>query len=51
MVMTAKSLLDRNPHPSDAEVRQGLVLNLCRCGTHNRIVRAVLRAADQMGRT
>jgi nicotinate dehydrogenase subunit A len=51
MVMSAKALLDRNPHPSDAEVRQGLALNLCRCGTHNRIVRAVQRAADQMGRT
>jgi nicotinate dehydrogenase subunit A len=51
MVMSAKALLDRNPHPSDAEVRQGLAPNLCRCGTHNRIVRAVLRAADQMGRT
>jgi len=51
MIMTAKSLLDRNPHPTDAEVREGLALNLCRCGTHNRIVRAVLRAADTMGRT
>ncbi len=51
MLMTAKALLDRNPHPTDAEVRQGLALNLCRCGTHNRIVRAVLRAADAMGRT
>src|ERR1700692_4940766 len=51
MIMTAKALLDRNPHPSDVEVRDGLALNLCRCGTHNRIVRAVLRAADQMGRT
>jgi nicotinate dehydrogenase subunit A len=51
MLMTAKALLDRNPHPTDAEVRQGLALNLCRCGTHNRIVRAVLRAADTMGRT
>jgi nicotinate dehydrogenase subunit A len=51
MLMTAKVLLDRNPHPTDAEVRQGLALNLCRCGTHNRIVRAVLRAADAMGRT
>ena len=51
MLMTAKALLDRNPHPTDTEVRQGLALNLCRCGTHNRIVRAVLRAADAMGRT
>ena len=51
MLMTAKALLDRNPHPTEAAVRQGLALNLCRCGTHNRIVRAVLRAADAMGRT
>ena len=51
MIMTAKALLDRNPHPSDTQVREGLALNLCRCGTHNRIVRAVLRAADAMGRT
>jgi aerobic-type carbon monoxide dehydrogenase small subunit (CoxS/CutS family) len=32
-------------------VRQGLATNLCRCGTHNRIILAVLRAADAMGRT
>jgi nicotinate dehydrogenase subunit A len=51
MLMTAKGLLDRSPHPTEAEVRQGLALNLCRCGTHNRIIRAVLRAADAMGRT
>ncbi len=51
MLMTAKALLDGNPHPTDAQVRQGLAINLCRCGTHNRIVRAVLRAADTMGRT
>ena len=50
MIMTAKALLDRNPQPSDAEVRQGLAENLCRCGTHNRIVRAVLRAAQTGGR-
>lgn len=51
MIMAAKSLLDRNPHPSEAEVRAGLSLNLCRCGTHHRIIRAVLRAAETMGRT
>jgi len=51
MVMSAKALLDRNPHPSEQEVREGLAGNLCRCGTHNRIVRAVLRAAQDMGRT
>jgi nicotinate dehydrogenase subunit A len=50
MIMAAKALLDRNPQPSEAEVRQGLAENLCRCGTHNRIVRAVLRAAQMGGR-
>ena len=51
MLMTAKGLLAQNPHPTEAQVREGLALNLCRCGTHNRIVRAVLRAADVMGRS
>ena len=50
MLMAAKALLDRNPQPSEAEVRRGLAENLCRCGTHNRIVRAVLRAAQNGGR-
>jgi nicotinate dehydrogenase subunit A len=51
MIMSAKDLLDRKPHPSEADVREALVGNLCRCGTHNRIVRAVLRAAQANGRT
>ena len=51
MIMSAKALLDRNPKPSEADVREALAANLCRCGTHNRIVRAVLRAANEMGRT
>jgi nicotinate dehydrogenase subunit A len=51
MIMSAKALLDRNPRPSEADVRRALAANLCRCGTHNRIVRAVLRAANEMGRT
>src|SRR3954452_19925370 len=46
IIMMAKALLDRTPHPSEAEVRLALIGNLCRCGTHNRIVRAVLRAAQ-----
>jgi nicotinate dehydrogenase subunit A len=46
MIMSAKELLDRNPHPSEGDVRTALAGNLCRCGTHNRIVRAVLRAAQ-----
>jgi nicotinate dehydrogenase subunit A len=50
MIMTAKALLDRNPKPTETDVRQALAANLCRCGTHNRIVRAVLRAANETGR-
>ena len=49
MIMFAKALLDRIPQPSEAEVRLALADNLCRCGVHNRIVRAVLKAA-QSGR-
>jgi nicotinate dehydrogenase subunit A len=51
MIMTAKELLDRNPHPTAADVRQALAGNLCRCGTHGRIIRAVLRAAQTNGKT
>ena len=51
MIMTAKELLDRNPHPNAAEVREALAGNLCRCGTHGRILRAVLRAAQGNGKT
>jgi len=46
MIMTAKSLLNRTPKPTLEQVKQGLAGNLCRCGTHTRIVRAVLRAAN-----
>ena len=49
-IMFAKALLDRNPQPSEAEVRLELATNLCRCGVHHRIVRAVLRAAQAGGR-
>ena len=45
MIMQAKALLDQNPHPSDDEIKQALAANLCRCGTHLRIVRAIKRAA------
>jgi nicotinate dehydrogenase subunit A len=50
IIMFAKALLDRDPQPSEAEVRMGLADNLCRCGAHNRIVRAVLKAAQAGGR-
>jgi nicotinate dehydrogenase subunit A len=45
MIMSAKALLDRTPHPTEAQVREALAGNLCRCGSHNRIVRAILRAS------
>ncbi len=45
MIMQAQALLDRNPHPTEPEVRSALDGNLCRCGAHNRIVRAVIRAS------
>ena len=47
MIIQAQALLDRNPRPTDAEVRTALDGNLCRCGAHTRIVRAVLRAAKE----
>jgi nicotinate dehydrogenase subunit A len=47
MIISAQEILDNNPDPSDAEIRAGLNGNLCRCGTHNRVVRAVLRAARE----
>ena len=48
MIMTAKAFLDRNPRPSEDDVRQALAGNLCRCGTHPRIVDAVMRAAQEV---
>lgn len=49
ILISAAALLQQNPNPSEAEVRQALDKHLCRCGSHNRIVRAVLRAAAVMG--
>jgi nicotinate dehydrogenase subunit A len=49
MIMTSAGLLNRTPKPSEAEVRDELDGNLCRCGSHDRVVRAVLRAATQGG--
>ncbi len=48
MIISAAALLWKNSHPSDAEIRQALDGNLCRCGTHLRIMRAVKRAAQLM---
>lgn len=48
MIMRAQALLDRNPTPSDAEIRTHMQPNLCRCGTHMRIFRAIRRASDSL---
>jgi nicotinate dehydrogenase subunit A len=45
MIMRAKALLDATPRPTEAQIRSGMQPNLCRCGTHMRILRAVRRAA------
>jgi nicotinate dehydrogenase subunit A len=45
IIVSAKALLDRNPAPTRAEIAQALDDNLCRCGSHNRILRAVEKAA------
>ena len=47
MIMTTKALLDRNPSPTEPEIREALRYNLCRCGTHVEIMRAALRAAGR----
>lgn len=48
ILMSAAALLKRNPNPTEAEVRSALDRNLCRCGSHNRMVRAVMRAAQEV---
>ena len=48
ILMSAAALLMQNANPSETEVRRALDRNLCRCGSHNRMVRAVLRAAAEM---
>ncbi|MFL2554198.1 MAG: (2Fe-2S)-binding protein [Candidatus Rariloculaceae bacterium] len=46
MIMAAAALLEENPDPTDEEIRKALAGNLCRCGTHTRIIKAVQRAAQ-----
>ena len=48
MIMSAKALLDRVPNSSDAQIRDAMAGNLCRCGTHTRILSAVARAAKEL---
>jgi len=45
MIVAARALLQQNAHPTEAQVREALAGNLCRCGSHARVIRAVLRAA------
>ena len=48
MIMRTKALLDKNPKPTDSQIKEALAGNLCRCGTHIRILRAVKRASGQV---
>jgi nicotinate dehydrogenase subunit A len=49
IVMAAKAFLDQTPRPTEAQLKQALDGVLCRCGTHDRVIRAVMRAAATMG--
>lgn len=51
ILMASKALLERNPRPEDRDIDQALERHLCRCGTHNRIRRAIQRAAKAMAGT
>jgi nicotinate dehydrogenase subunit A len=50
MIMAGKALLDRYPNPSEEDIKEALADQLCRCGAHNRIVRAIRRAATEPAR-
>jgi nicotinate dehydrogenase subunit A len=50
MIIATAALLWKNPHPSDGDIREALDGNLCRCGTHLRVIRAVKRAAELLAR-
>ncbi len=49
IIMAAKAFLDRTPRPTEAQLTQALAGNLCRCGTHLRVIRAVMRTAAMAG--
>jgi nicotinate dehydrogenase subunit A len=49
IIMHAKALLDKNPHPTVAEIKEALTGVLCRCGSHLRVIRAIQRASEQRG--
>ena len=47
LILSAKALLDTNPHPSEAEVRQAIAGNLCRCTGYDKVVRAIVAAGQE----
>ena len=49
-VVTAKALLDRNPHPTEDDIKEALAGNLCRCGTYPQHIKAVMEAAENLSR-
>ena len=48
MILNAKAILDRNPHPTEEYIRKNMEGNICRCTGYNRIIEAILLAAEQM---
>jgi aerobic-type carbon monoxide dehydrogenase small subunit (CoxS/CutS family) len=49
-IMTAKALLDKNPNPTDAQIREGMARTLCRCMTYYRVQAAIKRVAEKSGK-
>ncbi len=49
MIVVAKALLECNPHPTESQIREALAYHICRCGVHHRIIKAIKRAAREMG--
>lgn len=47
MILTAKALLDENPRPTEKEVKKAIAGNLCRCGSYNKVVKAILSVAEK----
>jgi nicotinate dehydrogenase subunit A len=48
LIVAAAALLEQNPEPTAAQVKEALAVHICRCGSHSRVLRAIRRAADMM---